>query len=111
MVLVQFIQAPAYSEDDNLIGKQNGLAFLNLVDLSGNFVEEVTPWAGKFVKKCDQQIVDYLKEQNKLFKAEKHTHSYPHCWRCDTPLLYYPKESWFVAMTTLRDKLLANNEK
>ncbi|ELC8466771.1 isoleucine--tRNA ligase [Clostridium perfringens] len=103
--------APAYGEDDNLIGKQNGLAFLNLVDLSGNFVEEVTPWAGKFVKKCDQQIVDYLKEQNKLFKAEKHTHSYPHCWRCDTPLLYYPKESWFVAMTTLRDKLLANNEK
>ncbi|MDU1312532.1 MAG: isoleucine--tRNA ligase [Clostridium septicum] len=103
--------APAYGEDDNLVAKKNGLAFINLVDLAGNFTEEVTPWAGKFVKKCDESIVNYLKEQNKLFKSEKHTHSYPHCWRCNTPLLYYPKESWFVAMTTLRDKLLENNNK
>ncbi|ATD53817.1 isoleucine--tRNA ligase [Clostridium chauvoei] len=103
--------APAYGEDDNLVAKKNGLAFINLVDLAGKFTEEVTPWAGKFVKKCDESIVNYLKEQNKLFKSEKHTHSYPHCWRCNTPLLYYPKESWFVAMTTLRDKLLENNNK
>ncbi|MGL4773022.1 MAG: isoleucine--tRNA ligase [Clostridium sp.] len=103
--------APAYGEDDNLVAKKNGLAFINLVDLSGNFMDEVTPWAGKFVKKCDESIVKYLDENNKLFKSEKHTHSYPHCWRCDTPLLYYPKESWFVAMTTLRDKLLENNNK
>ncbi|MGL4739721.1 MAG: isoleucine--tRNA ligase [Sarcina sp.] len=103
--------APAYGEDDNLIGKQNGLAFINLVDGKGEFTEEVTPWAGMSVKKCDQKICDYLAEENKLFKAEKHTHSYPHCWRCDTPLLYYPRESWFVAMSTLRDNLLVNNNK
>ncbi len=103
--------APAYGEDDSFVAKQNGIGFINLVDASGNFVEEVTPWAGKFVKKCDDSIVKYLEEHNKLFKAEKHTHSYPHCWRCDTPLLYYPRESWFVAMTKLRDKLLENNNK
>lgn len=103
--------APAYGEDDSMVAKQNGIGFINLVDASGNFVEEVTPWAGKFVKKCDESIVKYLEENNKLFKAEKHLHSYPHCWRCDTPLLYYPRESWFVAMTKLRDKLLENNNK
>ncbi|MEG1483628.1 isoleucine--tRNA ligase [Clostridium sp.] len=103
--------APAYGEDDNLIAKQNKLGFINLVDPAGKFTEEVTPWAGKLVKKCDQNIVDYLKEHNQLLKAEKHTHSYPHCWRCDTPLIYYPRESWFVAMSTLRDKLLVNNDK
>ncbi|MBM7834004.1 isoleucine--tRNA ligase [Clostridium sardiniense] len=103
--------APAYGEDDSLVAKKNGMAFINLVDAAGCFTEEVTPWAGKFVKKCDQQICDYLEAENKLFKSEKHTHSYPHCWRCDTPLLYYPKDSWFVAMTTLRDKLLENNDK
>jgi isoleucyl-tRNA synthetase len=103
--------APAYGEDDNIVAKQNGITFINLVDASGNFVEEVTPWAGKFVKKCDESIAKYLEENNKLFKAEKHTHSYPHCWRCDTPLLYYPRESWFVAMTTVKEKLLENNNK
>ena len=103
--------APAYGEDDSIVAKKNGIGFINLVDASGNFVEEVTPWAGKFVKKCDESIVKYLEENNKLFKAEKHTHSYPHCWRCDTPLLYYPRESWFVEMTKLRDKLLENNDK
>ena len=103
--------APAYGEDDSFVAKKNGIGFINLVDANGNFVEEVTPWAGKFVKKCDESIVKYLEENNKLFKAEKHTHSYPHCWRCDTPLLYYPRESWFVEMTKLRDKLLENNDK
>ena len=103
--------APAYGEDDSLVAKANGITFINLVDKEGKFVEEVTPWAGKFVKKCDESICKWLEENNKLFKAEKHLHSYPHCWRCDTPLLYYPKESWFVAMTTLRDKLIENNNK
>ena len=103
--------APAYGEDDSLVAKANGITFINLVDKAGRFVEEVTPWAGKFVKKCDESICKWLEENNKLFKAEKHLHSYPHCWRCDTPLLYYPKESWFVAMTTLRDKLIENNNK
>ena len=102
--------APAYGEDDSLVAKANGITFINLVDKEGKFVEEVTPWAGKFVKKCDDSICDWLEEHNKLFKKERHLHSYPHCWRCDTPLLYYPKESWFVAMTTLRDKLLKNND-
>ena len=103
--------APAYGEDDSLVAKANGITFINLVDKEGKFVEEVTPWAGKLVKKCDESICKWLEENNKLFKAEKHLHSYPHCWRCDTPLLYYPKESWFVAMTTLRDKLIENNNK
>lgn len=103
--------APAFGEDDSLVAKQNGITFLNLVDKAGNFVEEVTPFAGKFVKNCDEKICELLKEENKLFSKEKHLHSYPHCWRCDTPLLYYPKASWFVAMSTLRDELVANNDK
>ncbi len=103
--------APAYGEDDSLVAKKNGITFVNLVDKEGKFVDEVTPWAGKFVKKCDESICNWLEENNKLFKKERHMHSYPHCWRCDTPLLYYPKESWFVAMTTLRDKLIENNNK
>ena len=103
--------APAYGEDDSLVSKQNGIAFINLVDKSGKFVEEVTPWAGRFVKDCDQDIVNWLKQENKLFSSAKHLHSYPHCWRCDTPLLYYPKASWFVAMSKLRDELVSNNNK
>ena len=103
--------APAYGEDDSFAAKQNGITFVNLVDKEGKFVSDVTPWAGKFVKKCDESICKWLEENNKLFKSERHMHSYPHCWRCDTPLLYYPKESWFVAMSKQRDKLLENNNK
>ena len=103
--------APAYGEDDSFVAKQNGITFVNLVDKEGKFVSDVTPWAGKFVKKCDESICKWLEENNKLFKSERHMHSYPHCWRCDTPLLYYPKESWFVAMSKQRDKLLENNNK
>ena len=101
--------APAYGEDDSLVSKQNGIAFVNLVDKSGKFVPEVEPWAGRFVRDCNEDICKWLAEQGKLFSKEKHIHSYPHCWRCDTPLLYYPKESWFVSMTKVRDKLVANN--
>ena len=103
--------APAYGEDDSFVSKQNGIAFVNLVDKEGKFVPEVEPWAGKFVKDCDKDICIWLARQNKLFGSAKHMHSYPHCWRCDTPLLYYPKESWFVKMTAVRDKLLENNNK
>ena len=103
--------APAYGEDDSLVSKQNGIAFVNLVDKSGKFVKEVEPWAGRFVRDCNEDICKWLAEQNKLFSKEKHLHSYPHCWRCDTPLLYYPKESWFVKMSSLRDELVANNNK
>lgn len=103
--------APAYGEDDSLVSKQNGITFVNLVDKSGKFLPEVEPWAGRFVRDCNEDICKWLAEQNKLFSKEKHLHSYPHCWRCDTPLLYYPKESWFVAMSKLRDKLVENNNK
>ena len=103
--------APAYGEDDSLVSKQNGIAFINLVDKSGKFVQEVEPWAGRFVRDCNEDICKWLEKENKLFSKEKHLHSYPHCWRCDTPLLYYPKESWFVRMTSLRDQLIANNNK
>ena len=103
--------APAYGEDDSLVSKQNGIAFVNLVDKSGKFVPEVEPWAGRFVRDCNEDICKWLATENKLFSKEKHMHSYPHCWRCDTPLLYYPKESWFVAMSKLRDELVANNNK
>ncbi|MCY6959220.1 isoleucine--tRNA ligase [Clostridium brassicae] len=103
--------APAYGEDDSLVCKKNGMAFINLVDTEGKFVDEVEPWKGMFVKKADPKILDYMQEKGILYKSEKFTHSYPHCWRCSTPLLYYPKDSWFVRMTSLRDKLVENNNK
>jgi len=103
--------APAYGEDDNILGKQNDLPLINLVDVEGKFIDCVTPWKGIFVKDADAKILEYLKENNVLYKAEKFTHSYPHCWRCDTPLLYYPRESWFVRMSSVRDKLIENNNK
>lgn len=103
--------APAFGEDDSILSKANNAAFVNPVDKEGKFVDEVTPWKGRFVRDTNDDICEYLKEENKLFKAEKHLHSYPHCWRCDTPLLYYPKASWFVAMSTLRDKLVEENNK
>ena len=103
--------APAYGEDNSLVSKQNGITFVNLVDKSGKFVKEVEPWQGRFVRDCNEDICKWLANENKLFSKEKHLHSYPHCWRCDTPLLYYPKESWFVAMSKLRDELVENNNK
>ena len=102
--------APAYGEDDNLIGKKYGLPLVNLVDGEGKFVEAVEPWKGMFVKKADPKILEYMKENGTLYKSEKFMHSYPHCWRCDTPLLYYPRDSWFVNMSSLRDQLLKNND-
>jgi isoleucyl-tRNA synthetase len=103
--------APAYGEDDNRVGQKYDLPLVNLVDVQGNFVEEVTPWRGMFVKKADEKIIETIKEKGILYKAEKFLHSYPFCWRCDTPLLYYPRDSWFVKMSSLRDNLLENNDK
>ena len=103
--------APAYGEDDSLVCKQNDIAFVNLVDKAGKFIDDVEPWKGRFVRDCNEDICKWLAEQNKLFSKEKHLHSYPHCWRCDTPLLYYPKESWFVRMSALRNELVDNNNK
>ncbi|GAA0785286.1 isoleucine--tRNA ligase [Hathewaya limosa] len=102
--------APAYGEDDNLVCKQNDLPLINLVDRSGCFVDSVEPWKGLFVKKADPKILEYMKENNMLYKSEKFTHSYPHCWRCDTPLLYYPKDSWFVKTTKVKENLIKNNQ-
>ena len=101
--------APAFGEDDNLLGKKYDLPLINLVDSEGNFKEQVEPWKGVFVKKADAKIIEYLKEKGILYKTEAFTHSYPHCWRCDTPLLYYPRNSWFIKMSALRDNLLKNN--
>lgn len=103
--------APAYGEDDNIVCKKYGLPMINLVDREGKFVDCVEPWKGMPVKKADPKIIEYMKEKGILYKSEKFTHSYPHCWRCDTALLYYPTDSWFVRMTSLRDKLLENNNK
>jgi isoleucyl-tRNA synthetase len=103
--------APAFGEDDNLVGKKNDLPLINLVDVEGKFVSEAGEWAGLFVKKADPKIIEFLKEANILYKTENFTHSYPFCWRCDTPLLYYPRESWFIKMSSMRDNLLKNNNK
>ena len=101
-----------YGEDDNIVCKKYGIEFGELlVDKKGNFTAEVKPWAGKFVRDCSEDICTWLEENNKLFSKEKHVHSYPHCWRCDTPLLYYPKESWFIRMSSLRNELVDNNNK
>ena len=100
--------APAYGEDDYLTGQRENLPMIHLVDLEGKFVDEVTPWAGRDGKKRDQAILDYLEERGLLFSAENYRHSYPHCWRCHTPLLYYPRDSWFIRMSSLRQELVDN---
>lgn len=103
--------APAFGEDDAVVGKRYGLPFVQLVDEKGEFVECVTPWKGRFVKDCDPEIITYLDEAGKLFKAIEYEHSYPHCWRCDKPLIYYAKDAWFIKMTKVKDQLLENNAK
>ncbi|RMF69804.1 MAG: isoleucine--tRNA ligase [Calditrichaeota bacterium] len=102
--------APAFGEDDYRVGQKFDLPTLQPVDKSGRFTEEVTPYAGKFVKEADAQIIEDLKESGRLYKAEKHFHSYPHCWRCSSPLLYYAKKSWFIRTTAVKDRLIANNK-
>ena len=101
--------APAFGEDDARIGKIYDLPFVQLVNEQGNFVDEVTNWAGVFVKDADKLIIKELEVQNKLFKALDYEHSYPFCWRCDTPLLYYARDTWFIKMTDLRSNLVKNN--
>ncbi len=100
--------APAYGEDDNRVCRENGLPFVNLVDTQGKFVAE-TAWAGTFVKDADPMILKDLKERGLLFAAVPFAHDYPFCWRCDTPLLYYARPTWFIKMTALRDNLVRNN--
>ena len=102
--------APAFGEDDSRVGKENDLPFVNLVNPQGNFVDSVTPWKGMFVKDVDKLVIRDLKERNQLFEVINFEHSYPFCWRCDTPLLYYACDTWFIKMSAVRDRLLANNE-
>lgn len=101
--------APAYGEDDYKTVQQNGLSFINVVDQQGRYTSDITELAGRFVKDCDVDIIKMLSEQDTLFHKEKYEHSYPHCWRCDSPLLYYSTDSWFIKMSFLKDKMLANN--
>ncbi len=101
--------AAAFGEDDARVCRDYGLPFRQYVDTRGNFTKEVKPWNGVFVKDGDKMVIKYLKENNRLFAAIPFEHSYPFCWRCDTPLLYYAREEWFIKMTAVRDKLVANN--
>lgn len=102
--------APAFGEDDAGVGRKYGLPFLQMVDDRGRFVEGVgEQFTGVFVKDGDKLVIEYLKEKGLLFKELMFEHSYPFCWRCDTPLLYYARSSWFIKMTAVRDKLLKNN--
>ncbi|BDF35818.1 isoleucine--tRNA ligase [Lachnospiraceae bacterium] len=100
--------APAFGEDDAKVGRKYDMPFVQLVDEKGN-MSESTPYAGVFVKKADPLVLKDLEEQGLLFEAPKFEHSYPHCWRCDTPLIYYARESWFINMTAVKDDLIANN--
>ncbi len=100
--------APAFGEDDAQVGREYGLPLIQLVDSKGEMTAE-TKWAGLFVKKADPEVLKDLKESGALFAAPKFEHSYPHCWRCDTPLIYYARESWFIKMTAVKDDLIRNN--
>ena len=100
--------APAFGEDDNRVCRKYDLPFIQLVNSKGEMTEE-TPWAGTFCKKADPLILKDLKERGLLFSAPNFEHSYPHCWRCDTPLIYYARESWFVKMTAVKEDLIHNN--
>ncbi len=101
--------APAFGEDDAKVGRKYDLPFVQLVNGKGEMTEE-TPYAGVFCKKADPMVLKDLDAKGLLFDAPKFEHSYPHCWRCDTPLIYYARESWFIKMTDVRDRLIKNNE-
>ena len=100
--------APAFGEDDSRIGRNYELPFVQFVDGQGNLTKE-TPYAGVFVKKADPMVLTDLDKEGKLLDAPKFEHDYPHCWRCDTPLIYYARESWFIKMTAVKDDLIRNN--
>ena len=100
--------APAFGEDDANVGRNYDLPFVQFVDGKGQLTEE-TPYAGKFVKDADKDVLIDLDKEGKLFDAPKFEHEYPHCWRCDTPLIYYARESWYIKETAVRDDLIRNN--
>ncbi len=100
--------APAFGEDDARVGRDNQLPFVQLVDTQGKFVEG-TPWAGEGTKQVNEKVIENLKARGLLLAALPFTHNYPFCWRCDTPLLYYARATWFIRMTAVRDELVKNN--
>ena len=101
--------APAFGEDDAVVGRRYGLPLVQLVDQKGEMTAE-TDWPGVFCKDADKLVLRNLKDRGLLFAAPEFTHSYPHCWRCSTPLIYYARNSWFIKMTAVRDRLIKNNE-
>ena len=103
--------APSFGEDDSKVGKEYNLPFVQLVDDNGKMSKETKQYAGIFVKDADSLIIDDLKKENKLLKEMMHTHSYPFCWRCKTPLIYYARSSWFIKTTAKKDLLCDNNAK
>lgn len=103
--------APAFGADDYQVGQKYDLPVIQMVDARGKFKPEVTPWAGKFIKEADPEIIRDLKDRKLLLKREGYKHSYPFCWRCETPLMYYAREGWFIRTTAKKDKLIANNQK
>ena len=103
--------APAFGEDDYQIGLKYDLPVLQPVDKHGQFSSEIEPWAGQFVKDADRGIMLNLEQRNILYRTEQIVHSYPHCWRCKSPLLYYARKSWYIRTTAIKDRLIANNNK
>ena len=101
--------APAYGQEDNDLGREAGLPVLHPVDQTGRF-REGSPVAGQFVKEADKEILRILRDTGKLWDRATIVHSYPHCWRCDTPLIYFARESWFARTTKFRDQMIANNQ-
>ena len=101
--------APAFGEDDSNVGKRYGLPFVQMVDGRGRFVDAAYDLKGVFAKDADKLVIERLKAEGKLFKELMFTHSYPFCWRCDTPLLYYARSSWFIKVTAVKEQLLASN--
>ncbi len=102
--------AIAFGEDDFRLGEQQGLNVVNPVRLDGTYDERIGPYAGRWVKDADADLVEDLRARGRLLRAETYEHSYPHCWRCGTPLLYYAKPSWYIATSQIKDRLLASNE-
>lgn len=101
--------APAFGEDDSNVGRKYGLPFIQLVDKFGKFTENCGKYSNQFVFDKNDEIVEDLAQENKVFKTQKHVHSYPHCWRCHSPLIYFARSSWFVKTTELRAKMVKNN--
>ncbi|PKN78797.1 MAG: isoleucine--tRNA ligase [Candidatus Cloacimonetes bacterium HGW-Cloacimonetes-1] len=102
--------APAFGQDDFSLAQKYDLPFIQPVDGAGKFTELVTPWAGQFVKSADKDIIRALKESGALFRREQVKHSYPHCWRCESPLIYYARESWFIRTTQFKNELIEQNK-